>query len=174
MRLWWAFYHFFLQWAQRTCANFTTSLKARLCWGCHFSNICLSIHIWKFTFLNHWFCAKNKSQCCRPSVVGPIAIKVVKFGANSGTTMVAVSIFQASWLWLNKVLCNPQNIFTWLKMWLLKVPVSLRWFYWFPTAYVKAYPDLHHNIMGESFQDYSWIQDVEDDFPQKVILKMLN
>ena len=28
--------------------------------------------------------------------------------------------------------------------------------------------------MGESFQDYSWIQDFEDDFPQKVILKMLN
>ena len=25
--------------------------------------------------------------------------------------------------------------------------------------------------MGESFQDYSWIQDFEDDFPQKVILK---
>ena len=28
--------------------------------------------------------------------------------------------------------------------------------------------------MGEKFQDYSWIQDFEDDFPQKVILKMLN
>ena len=28
--------------------------------------------------------------------------------------------------------------------------------------------------MGESFQDDSWIQDFEDDFPQKVILKMLN
>ena len=28
--------------------------------------------------------------------------------------------------------------------------------------------------MGESFQDYSWIQDFEDDFPQKVILKMPN
>ena len=28
--------------------------------------------------------------------------------------------------------------------------------------------------MGESFQDYFWIQDFEDDFPQKVILKMLN
>ena len=28
--------------------------------------------------------------------------------------------------------------------------------------------------MGESFQDYSWIQDFEDGFPQKVILKMLN
>ena len=28
--------------------------------------------------------------------------------------------------------------------------------------------------MGESFQDYSWIQDFEDDFPQKVILKVLN
>ena len=29
-------------------------------------------------------------------------------------------------------------------------------------------------IMGESFQDYSWIQDIEADFPQKVSLKMLN
>ena len=28
--------------------------------------------------------------------------------------------------------------------------------------------------MGESFQDYSWIQDFEADFPQKVSLKMLN
>ena len=28
--------------------------------------------------------------------------------------------------------------------------------------------------MGESFQDYSWIQDFEADFPQKVHLKMLN
>ena len=28
--------------------------------------------------------------------------------------------------------------------------------------------------MGESFQDYSWIQDFEDDFPQKAILKILN
>ena len=27
---------------------------------------------------------------------------------------------------------------------------------------------------GGSFQDYSWIQDFEDDFPQKVILKILN
>ena len=36
----------------------------------------------------------------------------------------------------------------------------------------------HHHllyfIMGESFQDYSWIQDFEADFPQKVSLKMLN
>ena len=38
-----------------------------------------------------------------------------------------------------------------------------------------------HNIcclyaihMGESFQDYSWIQDFEADFPQKVGLNMLN
>ena len=29
-------------------------------------------------------------------------------------------------------------------------------------------------LMGESFQDYSWIQDFEADFPQKVSLKMLN
>ena len=29
-------------------------------------------------------------------------------------------------------------------------------------------------FMGESFQDYSWIQDFEADFPQKVSLKMLN
>ena len=28
--------------------------------------------------------------------------------------------------------------------------------------------------MGESFQVYSYIQDFEDNFPQKVILKMLN
>ena len=28
--------------------------------------------------------------------------------------------------------------------------------------------------MGESFQDYSCIQDFEDDFSEKVILKMLN
>ena len=28
--------------------------------------------------------------------------------------------------------------------------------------------------MGESFQDYSWIQGFEADFPQKVSLKMLN
>ena len=27
--------------------------------------------------------------------------------------------------------------------------------------------------MGESFQDYSWIQDFEADFPQKVSLKIL-
>ena len=29
-------------------------------------------------------------------------------------------------------------------------------------------------LMGESFQDYSWIQDFEADFPLKVSLKMLN
>ena len=28
--------------------------------------------------------------------------------------------------------------------------------------------------MGESFQDYSWIQDFEADFPLKVSLKILN
>ena len=28
--------------------------------------------------------------------------------------------------------------------------------------------------MGESIQDYSWIQDFEADFPKKVSLKMLN
>ena len=28
--------------------------------------------------------------------------------------------------------------------------------------------------MGESFQEYAWIQDFEADFPQKVSLKMLN
>ena len=28
--------------------------------------------------------------------------------------------------------------------------------------------------MGESFQDYSWIQDFEADFPKKVSLIMLN
>ena len=30
------------------------------------------------------------------------------------------------------------------------------------------------NHMGESLQDYSWIQDFEADFPQKVSLKILN
>ena len=29
-------------------------------------------------------------------------------------------------------------------------------------------------LMGESFQDYSWIHDFEADFLQKVSLKMLN
>ena len=150
----------FLQWAQKTCANFTTSLKAKLCWGCRFSNICVCIHNWKFTFLNHWFCAKNKSHCCRPSVVGPIAIKVVKFGANSGTTKVAVSIFQASWLWLNKgfvilrIFSLDQKILT---LWLLKVLVSLSWFYWFPTAYVKAYLDRHPNIRVRTGLKSTWI-----------------
>ena len=33
---------------------------------------------------------------------------------------------------------------------------------------------IHMDHMGESFQDYSWIQDFEADFPQKVSLKMLN
>ena len=28
--------------------------------------------------------------------------------------------------------------------------------------------------MGESFQDYSWIQDFEADFPKKISLKILN
>ena len=28
--------------------------------------------------------------------------------------------------------------------------------------------------MGEIFQDYSWIQDFEADFPQKISLKILN
>ena len=28
--------------------------------------------------------------------------------------------------------------------------------------------------MGESFQDYSWMQDFEADFPKSVSLKMLN
>ena len=31
-----------------------------------------------------------------------------------------------------------------------------------------------YDTMGESFQDYSRIQDFEADFPQKVSLKMLN
>ena len=35
----------------------------------------------------------------------------------------------------------------------------------------KIYPIL---CMGESFQDYSWIQDFEADFPLKVSLKMLS
>ena len=32
----------------------------------------------------------------------------------------------------------------------------------------------NHQCMGECEMDYSWIQDFEDDFLQKVILKMLN
>ena len=34
--------------------------------------------------------------------------------------------------------------------------------------------DIDQLSMGESFQDYSLIQDFEADFPQKVSLKMLN
>ena len=34
--------------------------------------------------------------------------------------------------------------------------------------------NFHPWIMDESFQDYSWIQDFEADFQQKVSLKMLN
>ena len=34
--------------------------------------------------------------------------------------------------------------------------------------------NLNATCMGESFQDYSWIQDFEADFPQKVSLKILN
>ena len=30
---------------------------------------------------------------------------------------------------------------------------------------------LINKLMGESFQDYSWIYDFEEDFPQKVFLK---
>ena len=33
---------------------------------------------------------------------------------------------------------------------------------------------LHCNSMGGSFQDHSWIQDFEADFPMKVSLKILN
>ena len=33
---------------------------------------------------------------------------------------------------------------------------------------------MHANLIGESFQNYSWIQDFEADFPQKVSLKILN
>ena len=31
-----------------------------------------------------------------------------------------------------------------------------------------------YRLMGESFQDYSWIQDFEADFPQQVSLRILN
>ena len=35
--------------------------------------------------------------------------------------------------------------------------------------------NLHtYMYMGESFQDYPWIQDFEADFPKKVSLKLLN
>ena len=33
---------------------------------------------------------------------------------------------------------------------------------------------MHCTFMGESFQDCSWIQDFEADFPKKVSLKILN
>ena len=33
---------------------------------------------------------------------------------------------------------------------------------------------LHEAYMGETFQDDSWIQDFEADFPQKISLKILN
>ena len=33
---------------------------------------------------------------------------------------------------------------------------------------------LDQSLMGESFQDYSWIQDFEADLLQKVSLKILN
>ena len=41
-------------------------------------------------------------------------------------------------------------------------------------SFVLYGSDCSTSYMGESFQDYSWIQDFEDDFPQKVILEMLN
>ena len=37
-----------------------------------------------------------------------------------------------------------------------------------------CWEDIDQLSMGESFQDYSSIQDFEADFPQKVSLKMLN
>ena len=41
----------------------------------------------------------------------------------------------------------------------------------FATVYGWKY---NYEYMGDFFQDYSWIQDFEADFPQKVNLKMLN
>ena len=38
----------------------------------------------------------------------------------------------------------------------------------------KIFHLVRNNDMGESFQDYTWIQDFEADFPEKVSLKMLN
>ena len=41
------------------------------------------------------------------------------------------------------------------------------------TEYSKPL-NINNTGMDESFQDYSWIQDFEADFPQKISLKMLN
>ena len=35
-------------------------------------------------------------------------------------------------------------------------------------------PRVNQNDIGECFQDYSWIQDFEGDYPQKLSLEMLN
>ena len=43
----------------------------------------------------------------------------------------------------------------------------------FPTRKISHSHAGVDSYMGESFLDYSWIQDFEDDFPQKVILKIL-
>ena len=47
----------------------------------------------------------------------------------------------------------------------------LIWIFPVLTCQLVPYAVYH---MGESFQDSSWIQDFEADFPQKVSLKMLN
>ena len=55
-------------------------------------------------------------------------------------------------------------------LWVLKITVSLRQFFWArKNIYVltnmnESWADLIEP-MGESFQDYSWIQDFEADFP---------
>ena len=41
-------------------------------------------------------------------------------------------------------------------------------------TWVNSEYEPNPKIMGESFQDYSWIQNFEADFPQKVSLKMMN
>ena len=41
-------------------------------------------------------------------------------------------------------------------------------------SFLICWVDVGLRNMFESFQDYSWIQDFEGDFPKKVSLKMLN
>ena len=74
----------------------------------------------------------------------------------------------------------------------LKTIISMRWFFWAPKTYVETdqrrmtlvssasgltdkkiltiLAQNFVNCMGESFQDYYWIQDFEADFPQNAEL----
>ena len=51
---------------------------------------------------------------------------------------------------------------------------SLAYMYLFCILKLNLLHQSSVNPMGESFQNYSWIQDFDADFPQKVSLKMLN